>query len=443
MSDVIIRGGLVVGTSGAAVADVRIEGEQVVEVTRDASGGGAEIDARGLVVMPAVVDVHVHFNEPGRTEWEGGETGGRALVAGGGATFVDMPLNSTPCVLTAHECDRKRAALEAVSVADFGLWGGLVPGHVDDMPAMAARGVIGFKAFMCDSGLAEFPRADDDTLLAGMAQAQRLGLPVAVHAEDESMVRAAAAQTTGNDPQAFLMSRPLGAELAAITRALELAEATGVALHIVHVSSGQGVALAAAARARGINVSIETCPHYLTFTVDDLETLGVAGKCAPPFRSIHEQHALWDALIDGQIDVVASDHSPAPPSMKVASDFMGSWGGVAGVQSTLAVLLEHGAHRRGVSLARIAALVATTPARRFRIPRKGAIAPGYDADIAIVDVDAAHTLVREDLFQRHALSPYVGKTFRGVVKRTLRRGQTVFADGRITALAGGRMVRPD
>ncbi|MEO8482025.1 MAG: allantoinase AllB [Acidobacteriota bacterium] len=443
MSDVIVRGGMVVGPAGVRAADVRIDGERIAEVGPGLSGAGEVIDARGLLVMPGVVDVHVHFNEPGRADWEGGRSGSHALAAGGGTTFVDMPLNSTPCVLTGRDCDLKRAALEAVSLADFGLWGGLVPGHVDDMPAMVERGVIGFKAFMCDSGLPEFPRADDETLRAGMVMARRLGVPVAVHAEDESMVRDAAVHASGNGARAFLDSRPLGAELTAIDRALQLAGETGASLHIVHVSSGQGVALAAEARRRGVDVSIETCPHYLAFVDADLERLDVVGKCAPPFRSMTQQRALWDALIDGRLDIVASDHSPAPPSMKVAGDFRRSWGGIGGVQSTLGVMLEEGAHARKVPLERLASLLSEMPARRFGIPRKGKIAPGFDADLALVDFETTWTLAREQLLQRHPMSPYVGKTFRGRVMRTIRRGETIFADGRMVAGGRGRMIRPE
>jgi allantoinase len=440
----VIRGGLVVGPTGVPRhADIRIDGEQIAGVGDDLPGGDVEIDARGLVVMPGVVDVHVHFNEPGRADWEGAATGSAALAAGGGTTFVDMPLNSTPCVLTAAEVDRKRAALEAASITDFGIWGGLVPGHVDDLPAMARRGVMGFKAFMCDSGLPEFPRADDETLRAGMFAARELELPIAVHAESEELVRAAAARTGGDDAAAFLASRPIEAEIEAIGRALQLAAETGASLHIVHVGSGRGVALAADARARGVDVSIETCPHYLTFTSDDLDRLGVIAKCAPPFRDAVERDALWDALANGTIDIVASDHSPAPPSMKLVGQFRRSWGGIAGVQSTLAALIERGFHERGVSLGRIAALVAATPARRFRIGRKGAIAPGRDADLVLVDLAKTHILRSEDLRQRHPSSPYVGQTFRGIVRRTIRRGETIFADGNVTAARGGRFLTPD
>src|SRR6185295_710602 len=219
------------------------------------------------------------------TEWEGAGTGSRALAAGGGTTFFDMPLNSTPCTVNAREVDRKRAALEASSITDFGLWGGLVPGSVGDMADMAARGVVGFKAFMSSSGLPEFPRADDVTLFDGLCEAARLGLPVAVHAESEELTRGLAERITARTVRAFLDSRPVVAELEAIQRALLLAREAHAPLHIVHVSSGRGVAMAAEARAHGVDVSIETCPHYLFFTDEDLERLGVVAKCAPPLRS--------------------------------------------------------------------------------------------------------------------------------------------------------------
>src|SRR5262245_56505139 len=264
MPDLVIRGGTVVLSGGSARADVAIEAGRIAEIGPELGGASHEIDARGLFVLPGLIDVHVHFNEPGRTHWEGAATGSRALAAGGGTLFFDMPLNSTPCCVSAREVDRKREALERASMTDFGLWGGLVPGAVAEMADMAGRGVVGFKAFMCDSGLPEFPRADDETLRDGMAEAARLRLPVAVHAESHDVVRLKADPTS---VRAFLESRPVAAETEAIGRALELARDTGVSLHIVHVSTGRGVSLAAEARARGgVDVSIETCPHYLWFT---------------------------------------------------------------------------------------------------------------------------------------------------------------------------------
>ena len=452
MADLIVRGGAVVTHDGVLHADIAIEDGAISRIDpelpaphRSPSGGqGAaeEIDARGLVVFPGLIDVHLHFNEPGRTGWEGAATGSRALAAGGGTLYFDMPLNSTPCTVNPREFDRKRSALEQSSVTDFGLWGGLVPDSVREMHEMAARGVVGFKAFMCDSGLPEFPRADDGTLFEGMKEAARLGLPVAVHAESEELTRALAQRVTGRGVRDFLGSRPVVAELEAIQRALLFASETGAMLHIVHVSTGRGVALAAEARAKGVDVSIETCPHYLFFTEDDVERLGAIAKCAPPLRTELQRQALWDELGTGHIDIVASDHSPTEPARK-AGDFMSAWGGIAGVQSTFAVLLDRGHHDHGLPLERIADLLALTPARRFRIARKGSIVPGHDADLVLVDLAQSFTLRAEDLHQAHKTSPYVGRTFRGTIRRTLRRGETIFADGRITARSTGMLVRPE
>ena len=450
MFDLVIRGGTLVLPGGLMPADVAIEDGRIAALGPELAGASHDIDARGLFVLPGLIDVHVHFNEPGRTHWEGAATGSRALAAGGGTLFFDMPLNSTPCCVTAADVDRKREALERASITDFALWGGLVPGAVGEMADMAGRGVVGFKAFMCDSGLPEFPRADEETLREGMAEAARLHLPVAVHAESQEKVRLQADPTNqrpalagpSNHVRDFLDSRPVAAETEAIGRALELARETGVSLHIVHVSSGRGVALAAGARARGVDVSIETCPHYLWFTDVDVERLGATAKCAPPLRAAEHRDALWDAVMAGQVDIVGSDHSPTEPSMK-AGDFRSAWGGIAGVQSTLPVLLDRGYHDRRLPLERIADLVAAHPARRFRMPRKGTIEPGNDADLVLIDPTAPFTLEQHHLQQRHKTSPYVGVTFRGTVRATLRRGETIFMDGQITARGGGRFMRPD
>ncbi len=441
--NLVVRGGTLV-VEGLPQADIAIEDGKIVAIGPELPGAAQEIDASGLHVFPGLIDVHLHFNEPGRTEWEGAATGSRALAAGGGTLFFDMPLNSTPCTVNAEAFDRKRAALEASSIADFGLWGGLIPDNISEMPELAERGVVGFKAFLCDSGLPEFPRADDFTLYEGLREAARLGLPVAVHAESQEITQGLARKIgpeDGGAVQAFLASRPVIAELEAIQRATLLAREAGAKLHIVHVSSGRGVAVAAEARARGADISIETCPHYLFFTEEDVERLGAVAKCAPPLRDLGEQNALWAQLLGGTVDIVASDHSPAPPEMKTGN-FAKAWGGIAGVQSTLAVLLERGYHCRKMPLHHIASLVASEPARRFRIPSKGAIAIGMDADLALVDISRANQLQREHLKQRHALSPYIGSAFRGVVVRTIRRGEIIFESGAIVATGKGKFVRP-
>jgi allantoinase len=444
MRDLVIRGGSVVTQDNVRQADVAIEDGFIQAIEPELSGGSSEVDARGLFVFPGLIDVHVHFNEPGHTEWEGAATGSGALAAGGGTLFCDMPLNSIPCTVNARDFDTKRTALEAASVTDFALWGGIVPGNIGQMAELADRGVIGFKAFLCHSGLDEFPRVDDLTFWEGLCEAARLGLPVAIHAENHELIEAMGHRMTSQGRRGirdFLESRPVIAELEAIQRAAFLAGEAGAKLHIIHISSGRGVAVAAEAKARGVDISIETCPHYLFFTEEDVERLGAVAKCAPPLRHKKEQEHLWKQLLGGVVDVVASDHSPSSPERK-AGEFWKAWGGIAGVQSTLAVLLEQGYHQRGLPLEQIAALIAAGPSRRFGFESRGRIAAGASADIALVDIGEAFTLRADALLQRHAMSPYIGRSFRGAVKRTIRRGETIFADGKITVQDGGEFVRP-
>ena len=445
----IVRGGSVVTPEGVIAADIAVEDGRIREIAPDLApdgegGAGPEIDARGLTVLPGLIDVHVHFNEPGRTAWEGAATGSRALAAGGGTMFFDMPLNSSPCTVGPKEFHEKQAALEASSIIDFALWGGLVPGNLDMLEPLAERGAIGFKAFMTDSGLPEFPRADDLTLYEGMCEAARLGLPVAVHAESDELVQALtgrALEAGRHGVRDYLDSRPVLAEVAAIQRAALLAGEAGARLHIVHISSGRGVAAALEARARGVDISIETCAHYLYFTEEDMLRLGAVAKCAPPLRQAAERKMLWRSVLRGDVDMVGSDHSPAPLAMKQDVNFFRIWGGIAGVQSTLAVLLEL------APVERIAALTAANPARRFGLPRKGSLAIGNDADFTLVDTAAEFTVTRESLFQKHGLSPYLGAAFRGLVRRTVVRGETVFVDGqivdgKIVGALKGRLIKP-
>jgi allantoinase len=265
---------------------------------------------------------------------------------------------------------------------------------------------------------------------------------VAVHAESEAITHGLSKAIAGSSAREFLASRPVLAETEAVERALCLAKETGVRLHIVHMSCGAAVAVAAQARLDGVDVSIETCPHYLFFDEQDVERLGVAAKCAPPLRRAVDRDELWAELLGGHVDIVASDHSPAEPTMKKEGDFRSSWGGIAGVQSTLAVLLDRGYHDRNLPLERIVSLTAGAPSGRFRISRKGRLAAGLDADLVLVDLDKSFTLQAADLLQRHKMSPYIGATFRSRVRRTIRRGETIFADGTIVAETKGKFVCP-
>ena len=445
--DTIVRGGTLVTPAGTRAADVAIAEGRVAALGAELAGtAAATIDARGLHIFPGVVDAHLHFNEPGRAEWEGFATGTRALAAGGTTTFGDMPLNAHPPTVDGPSFDLKLAAARASALVDFALWGGIIPGNRDALDELAERGVFGYKAFMANSGIDDFPMADDLTLYEGMERAARLGLPVAVHAENDQIVgglarRAIAAGRTG--VRDYLASRPAIAETEAIARAIHMARATRCSLHVVHVSTGAGVALVAEARARGVDVTCETCPHYLALTEEDVERLGAVAKCAPPIRSAAERDALWRHLFDGTLPMVTSDHSPAPASMKTGADFFTIWGGISGCQHLLALLLEEGVHARGLPLSRVAAITAEYPARRFGLaPAKGRLAVGADADLTLVDLDAAVLVAADDLRYRHQQSPYVGRTLRGRVARTIVRGQTIYLDGAIVSGPIGRLVRP-
>jgi allantoinase len=337
----------------------------------------------------------------------------------------------------------KRAAGEKSSVTDFALWGGLTPGSLDHMEALADRGVVGFKAFMCNSGIDDFERADDLTLYRGMRKAKQLGLPVAVHAESETITSMLTNELRSKGKKSiadYLASRPIVAEVEATQRAIILAEETGCKLHIVHVSNSRSIELVRrSVAARESDATCETCPHYLILNEHDLHRLGAPAKCAPPLRSLGENDEMWQELAAGKIAFVASDHSPAPASMKTGEDFFAIWGGIAGVQSTMSILLSRGP---SLPLPQVAALTSTNVAKRYAIPNKGAIAIGHDADLALVNVKACYELRREHLLDRHKLSPYVGRTFHGAVMRTILRGRTVFDYPNIVSTAGGKLIRP-
>lgn len=445
MFDLVIRGGTLVTAERVFRADVALEDGKIVAVETEVLEAAKEnLDATGFHLFPGLVDTHVHFNEPGRSSWEGVASGSAALAAGGGTLYADMPLNSDPPLLRAADFDAKKRAAEASSYTDFALWGGLTPDNLEHLPDLAERGVVGFKAFMSDSGIPEFKAADDLTLYLGMTLAAHLHLPVAVHAESESLTSALAQElraSGGTSPRDYLASRPVIAELEAVTRALLFAQETGCELHLVHLSSARAIALVTEARLRGVRATCETCPHYLHFTDEDLDYHGAVLKCAPPLRNDNERHALWGAVLRGEVYSVASDHSPSDPSLKEREDFFEVWGGIAGAQSTLSVLLSH-RDERGLSLQNIASLTAANPAARFRLPNKGRLEPGYDADLSLVDLSTTFTLTEDDLFYKHKLSPYLGQTFSGRVTRTLLRGRMVFKNGKLSR-PSGRFVQPD
>lgn len=445
--DVILRAGTLVEGRGTRQADLAVSDGKISAIEPDVEGtADEEIDAGGLHVLPGAIDAHAHFNEPGRAHWEGFATGSRSLAAGGMTAYVEMPLNAYPPTCDARCFDEKLALAEESSLVDFAFYGGLVPGNLGRLEELAERGVAGFKAFMSTTGTIDFQPADDLTLYEGMEKAAELGLPVLVHAENKEITDELARRRVGTlraTMRDYLDSRPVVAELEAIGRAILFAEETGCSLHVVHVSTGRGVALVAAARERGVDVTCETCAHYLVLTDEDAEALGAVAKCAPPLRPKEDLEALWAQVSEGNVEFVTSDHSPCPPEMKVGDDLFRAWGGIAGCQSLLNVMLDEGHHGRGMPLAEIAAMTSRRVAGRFGFSEKGRIAVGADADLALVSLDEMYTLRKQNLLYRHKVSPYIGRAFHGKVVRTIVRGITVCREGKITSEPVGKLVKPD
>ncbi|MEY2878634.1 MAG: Allantoinase [Verrucomicrobiota bacterium] len=444
----VVRGGKLVTPAGVVRADLAVLRGRIVKIAPvidDATD--ATLDATGRYVFPGIIDAHVDFNEPGRADWEGIATGSAALAAGGGTMFFDMPLNSEPPVLDAARLREKRALAEEKSCTDFGLWGGLTPGNLDKLAGLRDAGAVGLKAFMCASGIESFPHVDAAALREGMKRAAKLGLLVAVHAEDDALAARLTAEQKAkgkSDAKAYLASRPVEVELAAIRVALELAGETGCALHIVHVSTPEGIALVDEARALRVDVTAETCPHYLLLNDKDVARLGAIAKCAPPLRDEKRRAALWGELRAGRIHTIGSDHSPSRPEMKDSANLFAVWGGIAGVQHGSELLFSECAKTAEKDLPILAAVLARNVARRFRLDgRKGELVEGRDADFSLIKFGTAHEIEADSLWTRHRISPYVGRESKVRVTDTYVRGTAIYAGGRLTNLpAPGQFLAP-
>jgi allantoinase len=387
-------------------------------------------DLGEVALLPGLVDTHVHVNEPGRTEWEGFATATRAAAAGGVTTIVDMPLNSIPPTVDVAALEiKRRAARDRVHV-DVGFWGGAVPGNAGELEALHAAGVFGFKAFLIDSGVPEFPPLDIIELAAAMRAVDALFV---VHAEDPALVGV----PPGGSYADFVASRPPAAEANAVALAAATAHQTGRRAHILHLSAARALSPLAEARRAGARVSVETCPHYLALAAEEVPDDATEFKCCPPIRSAANRDELWRALADGSIDCVVSDHSPCPPDLK-AGDFASAWGGIASVQLGLRVVWTE-ALRRGHSLADVVRWMARAPADLVGLSRKGRIEVGADADLVAFDPDASTLVDASELHHRHPVTPYAGRTLRGSVVRTWLRGEVIdFSTPR-----GRLLVRPD
>ncbi len=420
----VIRARRAVLPDGTRPAEVHISAGRIAEIVPVTSppGPGTVSLADDEVLLPGLVDTHVHVNEPGRTEWEGFATATRAAAAGGITTIVDMPLNSIPPTTDPASLRIKREAAAGQVHVDVGFWGGAVPGSFGCMPGLHRDGAFGFKVFLRDSGVPEFPPVDRAGLDAAMQQAAALGSVLLVHAEDAAVI-AAAPPPAGRSYASYQASRPPAAELAAIAQVIDAARRTGARAHILHLSAADALPLLEEARGRGAAITVETCPHYLALAAEDIPDGGTQFKCAPPIRERANRERLWRALRDGTIDCVVSDHSPCPPALKhlADGDFGAAWGGISSVQLALPVVWTQ-ARERGFSLDDVARWMAARPAEIAGLAGKGRIAPGFDADLVAFAPDDGFDVRPERLRHRHKVTPYAGQRLRGVVRRTWLRG---------------------
>lgn len=440
----IIRSQRVVTPDGVRPADVEIADGVIVDV-REVSAR-ADVDIGELVLLPGVVDAHVHINEPGRTHWEGFESATRAAAAGGTTTVVDMPLNSIPSTTSVDALQRKIAATEGKLRCDVGYWGGVVPGNTDELRALWEVGVLGFKAFLHPSGVDEFQSVGERELREAMPVLAELGAPLLAHCELPGPIEEVASIWDCADPtdySTWLDSRPPRAELEAIEFLTSLAAEYGTRVHVVHLATEEALPKLREIRRKNSGVTVETCAHYLTFAAEEIPRGATAYKCAPPIRLRATREALWAALGAGDLDFVTTDHSPSPPDVKCLESgrFDQAWGGIASLQLLLSALWT-GARRRGHSLTELANWLSTAPARFAGIAdRKGEIRAGKDADLVVFDPDAQFTVDAATLHHRHPVTPYDGLTLHGVVHTTYLRGEPSYDRDQFGAARGSSLVR--
>lgn len=432
----VVAGGL------AAPGSVHILDGVIVGIgsLRDRESDVPVVDVGDSVVMPGLVDTHVHINEPGRTEWEGFETATRAAAAGGVTTLLDMPLNSIPPTTTVEAFQVKREAAARHSWVDIGFWGGLVCENMAELTPLREAGVFGFKCFLAPSGVSEFPEVTEAELRPAMAKLARSGAPLLVHGE--SPKRLAALKGRPNRYRSYLESRPRAAENDAIALMVRLCSETRARVHILHLSSAEALESLAQAKQDGLPVTAETCPHYLFFTAEEIPDGATEFKCAPPIRERENRERLWEALRGGLIDMVVSDHSPSPPELKHrdSGDFARAWGGISSLQLGLSATWT-AANERGFSVEQLARWMCLAPARLAGLnSRKGAIAAGYDADLVIWNPEATWKVEPAQIHHRHKLTPYAGRILKGVVESTYLNGEKIYERGHFASRPSGELL---
>lgn len=448
--DIIIRSRRVALPDGIGPASLHISDGVIRAIKEwdDVSPETAETpvaDAGDAVVMPGLVDAHVHVNEPGRTDWEGFTTATRAAAAGGVTTLVDMPLNSIPPTTTVAGFAEKLAAAGGQCRVDVAFWGGVVPGNTAELKPLLENGVRGFKCFLIHSGVDEFPHVTEENLREAMPELARLGSVLLVHAELPEAIDKAALELAGADHrhyETFLRSRPRESENEAIALMVKLCRETGARVHIVHHSSSDALPIVKAARAEGLPLTVETCPHYLTFAAEEIPDGATHFKCCPPVRERENREKLWEALADGTIDMIVSDHSPCTADLKLqeTGDFMEAWGGISALQFGLPVIWTQ-AQKRGFGLNEITRWTSAAPAKLAGLDKqKGLLAPGYDADIVIWHPEKEFEVRKELIHFKNKLTPYEGMNLRGVVEATYVRGKKVFDKGEFPAEPSGNLL---
>jgi allantoinase len=447
--ELIIRSQKVVTPTGVKAASVHIHDGKIAAVRayEEVPPGSELFEAGSSVVMPGVVDTHVHINEPGRTNWEGFETATRAAAAGGITTLIDMPLNSIPATTTRAALDAKLQAAQGQCWVDVGFWGGLVPGNTGELRRLYEAGVFGFKCFLIPSGVPEFEHVSEEDLRAALEELASLGAVLLVHAELPGPIECAQAVASSRSAptryQRWLAARPRGAENQAIELLIELSRAYHARVHVVHLSSSDALSSLSQAKAQGVQISVETCPHYLCFAAEEISARATQFKCAPPIRERENRERLWRGLAAGVIDLVASDHSPSPSEMKCAEsgDFLRAWGGISSLELSLPAVWTE-ASARGFGPEHLAEWMCRAPAKLAGLDRrKGAIAPGTDADLVVWNPETIFRVESTHLHHRHKLTPYTDKVLRGGVEATFLRGEKIFDRGCFSAGPVGAILR--